>query len=94
MATLSALVAGLVLGVLPPVRATLGPLVTGIAVIPPIALLPVLFIALGLGETAKVALIVVGIAPPMIRDITDMSPACRANRSSRRRRWAPAVGRS
>jgi NitT/TauT family transport system permease protein len=45
--------------------------VTGIAVIPPIALLPVLFIALGLGETAKVALIVVGIAPPMIRDLTD-----------------------
>ena len=37
LATLSALVAGLVLGVLPPVRATLGPLVTGIAVIPPIA---------------------------------------------------------
>jgi hypothetical protein len=60
-----------VLGVLPPVRATLGPLVTGIAVIPPIALLPILFIALGLGETAKVALIVVGIAPPMIRDLTD-----------------------
>ncbi|MBB3357883.1 MULTISPECIES: ABC transporter permease [unclassified Novosphingobium] len=71
IATLGALVAGLVLGVLPPVRATLGPLVTAIAVIPPIALLPVLFIALGLGETAKVALIVVGIAPPMIRDITD-----------------------
>jgi NitT/TauT family transport system permease protein len=38
-------------------------------VIPPIALLPILFIALGLGETAKVALIVVGISPVMIRDI-------------------------
>lgn len=69
IATLSALVAGLVLGVLPPVRATFGPLVTGIAVIPPIALLPILFIALGLGETAKVALIVIGIAPVMVRDI-------------------------
>jgi NitT/TauT family transport system permease protein len=43
--------------------------VTGIAVIPPIALLPILFIAFGLGETAKVALIVIGIAPFMIRDI-------------------------
>jgi len=64
-----ALAVGLALGVLPPVRATLGPLVTGIAVIPPIALLPILFIALGLGETAKVALIVIGIAPVMIRDI-------------------------
>lgn len=69
IATLTALMVGLVLGVLPPVRATFGPLVTGIAVIPPIALLPILFIALGLGETAKVALIVVGIAPVMVRDI-------------------------
>ncbi|MDF2639549.1 MAG: lipid kinase [Novosphingobium lindaniclasticum] len=69
ISTLSALVVGLALGALPPVRATFGPLVTGIAVIPPIALLPILFIALGLGETAKVALIVIGIAPVMIRDI-------------------------
>jgi NitT/TauT family transport system permease protein len=60
---------GLLLGILPPVRATFGPLVTGIAVIPPIALLPILFIAFGLGETAKAALIVVGIAPFMIRDV-------------------------
>jgi NitT/TauT family transport system permease protein len=69
IATASALLIGLVLGVLPPVRATLGPLVTAIAVIPPIALLPILFIALGLGETAKVALIVIGIAPVMVRDL-------------------------
>lgn len=69
ISTLSALLVGLVLGVLPPVRATFGPLVTGIAVIPPIALLPILFIAFGLGETAKVALIVIGIAPVMTRDV-------------------------
>jgi NitT/TauT family transport system permease protein len=69
IATLAALAVGLVLGVLPPVRATFGPLVTAIAVIPPIALLPILFIALGLGETAKVALIVIGITPVMVRDI-------------------------
>jgi NitT/TauT family transport system permease protein len=69
ISTFSALVVGLVLGALPPIRATFGPLVTGIAVIPPIALLPILFIAFGLGETAKVALIVIGIAPFMIRDI-------------------------
>ncbi len=69
ISTLSALLVGLLLGVLPPVRATFGPLVTGIAVIPPIALLPILFIAFGLGETAKVALIVIGIAPFMIRDV-------------------------
>jgi len=69
LSTLSALLVGLVLGVLPPVRATFGPLVTGIAVIPPIALLPILFIVFGLGETSKVALIFIGIAPFMIRDI-------------------------
>lgn len=70
IATVISLIVSLLLGVLPPVRATFGPLVTGIAVIPPIALLPILFIALGLGETAKVALIAIGVAPVMIRDIT------------------------
>ncbi len=69
IATASALCVGLVVGSLPPLRATLGPLVTAIAVIPPIALLPILFIVFGLGETAKVALIVVGVAPFMIRDV-------------------------
>jgi NitT/TauT family transport system permease protein len=69
IATASALCVGLVVGSLPPFRAVLGPLVTAIAVIPPIALLPILFIVFGLGETAKVALIVVGVAPFMIRDV-------------------------
>jgi NitT/TauT family transport system permease protein len=69
IATTSALLVGLALGALPPVRATLGPLVTALAVIPPVALLPVLFIVFGLGEAAKVALIVVGVSPFMIRDV-------------------------
>jgi len=69
IATLSALLVGLLLGALPPVRATFSPTVTAVAVIPPIALLPILFIVFGLGETAKVALIVIGITPFMIRDI-------------------------
>ncbi|MEE4289410.1 MAG: ABC transporter permease subunit [Erythrobacter sp.] len=69
ISTLSALVVGLLLGVLPTFRAMFGMTVTSIAVIPPIALLPILFIVFGLGETAKVALIVVGIAPFMVRDL-------------------------
>lgn len=69
IATASALCIGLVVGSLPPLRAAFGPLVTAIAVVPPIALLPILFIVFGLGETAKVALIVVGVAPFMIRDV-------------------------
>jgi NitT/TauT family transport system permease protein len=69
--TLSALLVGMILGLLPAARATFGALVTAIAVIPPIALLPILFIAFGLGETAKVALIVIGITPFLIRDLAD-----------------------
>ena len=69
ISTLSALTLGLLLGVLPTFRATFGMTVTSIAVIPPIALLPILFIVFGLGETAKVALIVIGIAPFMVRDL-------------------------
>jgi len=68
---LSALLVGMVLGVLPAARATLGGLVTTVAVIPPIALLPILFIVFGLGETAKVALIVIGVTPFLIRDLAD-----------------------
>jgi NitT/TauT family transport system permease protein len=69
IATGATLVLGLLLGLLPLVRAGLGPLVAAIAVIPPIAVLPILFIVLGLGETSKVALIVVGVAPFMMRDL-------------------------
>ncbi|MEM7687732.1 MAG: ABC transporter permease subunit [Pseudomonadota bacterium] len=69
ISTLTALVVGLLLGVLPTFRATFGMTVTSVAVIPPIALLPILFIVFGLGETAKVALIVIGIAPFMVRDL-------------------------
>jgi NitT/TauT family transport system permease protein len=69
ISTVWALLVGLVLGLIPVVRATFGPLVTTVAVIPPIALLPILFIVFGLGEAAKIALIVIGILPLMIRDI-------------------------
>jgi NitT/TauT family transport system permease protein len=44
-------------------------LVAAIAVVPPIAVLPILFIVFGLGETAKIALIVIGITPVMVRDL-------------------------
>jgi NitT/TauT family transport system permease protein len=69
IATLSTLVLGLLIGVLPLARAGVGPLVAAIAVVPPIAVLPILFITLGLGETAKIALIVLGVTPFMVRDL-------------------------
>jgi NitT/TauT family transport system permease protein len=69
LATATTLVAGLLIGILPLARAGLGPLVAAVAVVPPIAILPILFITLGLGETAKIALIVLGVTPFMIRDL-------------------------
>jgi NitT/TauT family transport system permease protein len=69
IATATTLLLGLMIGVLPLLRAGLGPLIATIAVIPPIAVLPILFITFGLGETAKVVLIVVGVTPLMVRDL-------------------------
>ena len=51
------------IGVVPRVRALLSPLLNTVAMIPPLAVLPILFIVLGLEETSKIALIVIGIAP-------------------------------
>jgi|KBSSwiStaDraftv2_1062776.scaffolds.fasta_scaffold28364_2 NitT/TauT family transport system permease protein len=69
LAAVTTLVLGLSIGLLPVVRATLGPLVAAIAVIPPIAVLPILFIVMGLGESSKIALIFVGLTPFMVRDL-------------------------
>ena len=69
IATVTTLLLGLALGVVPAIRAALSPLVTIIAVIPPIAVLPILFIAMGLGEASKIAIIAIGIAPFMVRDL-------------------------
>jgi len=69
IATTTALILGLTIGLLPLARASLGPLIGAIAVIPPIAVLPILFITFGLGETAKIVLIVVGVTPFMVRDL-------------------------
>ncbi len=60
---------GVVNGLLPLVRATLAPIVTILSLIPPMAVLPILFIIFGLGELSKVVLIVVGIAPFLMRDL-------------------------
>ena len=69
LATVTALILGLAIGLLPVVRAGLGPLVATLAVIPPIAVLPILFIVFGLGETSKIVLIFVGLTPFMVRDL-------------------------
>ena len=60
---------GLAIGVLPYLRAAIAPFVAALSLIPPLAILPILFIVVGLGEVAKVALIVIGVAPVIVRDL-------------------------
>ena len=66
----AALAAGLLLGVIPLIRAGFAPLISIVSVVPPMALLPILFIIFGLGEVSKIALIVIGLAPFLMRDLT------------------------
>jgi NitT/TauT family transport system permease protein len=60
---------GLAIGVLPYLRATIAPFVAALSLIPPLAVLPILFIVVGLGEAAKITLIIVGVAPIIVRDL-------------------------
>lgn len=60
---------GVTIGMLPLIRASLSPVVTIISLIPPMAILPILFIVFGLGEFSKVVLIVIGICPFLVRDL-------------------------
>lgn len=71
------LIIGIGNGMVPYMRSPLSPLVTALSLIPPMAILPILFIVFGLGELSKVVLIVIGISPIIIRDLqlrTDALP--------------------
>jgi NitT/TauT family transport system permease protein len=63
------LMIGLFTGALPLFTAWLSPLLTVVSLIPPLAILPILFIVFGLGELSKVVLIAIGITPFIARDI-------------------------
>lgn len=60
---------GVLNGAIPTINAPFSPLVTVVSLVPPMALLPILFIVFGLDELSKVALIVIGVAPCIARDI-------------------------
>jgi NitT/TauT family transport system permease protein len=68
-AALLALVLGLNMGVFRGMSGLLSPFVTFISMVPPLAILPVLFISFGIGELSRVALIVIGVFPVMARDL-------------------------
>ena len=69
IAALSALVFGMAIGMLPHIRKALSGFVAVVSMVPPLAVLPILFIIFGLGELSKAVLIVFGIAPFIIRDV-------------------------
>ncbi len=60
---------GMNMGVLPGLRGTLLPLVTFLSIIPPLAILPILFIVFGVDELGKVMLIFLGSVFMITRDI-------------------------
>lgn len=69
IATLSALILGVAIGFIPHIRSISSPFVASLSLVPPITILPILFIAFGLGEASKIMLIAIGTAPVMIRSI-------------------------
>ncbi|NNE93573.1 MAG: ABC transporter permease subunit, partial [Verrucomicrobiales bacterium] len=60
---------GLSMGVFTPVEKMFYPLVAALSKIPPLAILPIIFIFQGVGESAKITIIALGIAPVMTMDI-------------------------
>jgi NitT/TauT family transport system permease protein len=69
ISALTGLIIGILVGIIPLVRAGIAPVITIISLVPPLAILPILFIIFGLGELSKVMLIVLGITPFLIRDV-------------------------
>ncbi|MGG7566040.1 ABC transporter permease [Rhodovulum sp. DZ06] len=69
-AALISLLFGLAIGLVPYARAKWNAFVNVLSMVPPLALLPILFIVFGLGEASKIVLIAVGVTPFMIRDLS------------------------
>jgi NitT/TauT family transport system permease protein len=69
LAALTGLLLGLNMGVFPGMDRGFNPFVTFISMIPPLAILPILFISFGVDELAKVMLIFIGIFPLISRDV-------------------------
>jgi NitT/TauT family transport system permease protein len=68
-ATAIGLCAGVAIGLLPLARAGLAPIVAVLSMVPPMAILPIVFISFGLGEASKIVLICLGVTPFLIRDL-------------------------
>lgn len=60
---------GVLTGILPYAHALWTPFITAFSLIPPMTVLPILFILFGLEELSKIILIIFGIAPFQMRDL-------------------------
>jgi len=60
---------GVLTGLVPYARAALAPFIAVLSMVPPLAILPVLFIVFGLDEVSKIVLIVIGVTPFIMRDL-------------------------
>jgi len=69
VSTALGLAVGIGIGLLPYARASLASFLAVLSMIPPLSVLPILFIVFGLGELSKVMLIVFGVAPFLMRDV-------------------------
>jgi len=69
ISALMGLVLGILVGFIPYLRSTFEPFFAAFSLVPPLAVLPILFIIFGLGEASKIVLIVFGIAPFITRDV-------------------------
>lgn len=69
ISALAGLCLGMAAGTLPMLGAPLSPLLAVLSMVPPLAILPILFIVFGLGELSKVMLIVIGVTPALARDV-------------------------
>ncbi len=78
IAAVGGLLLGLNMGLFPGLRGLAFSALTFVSMVPPLAILPILFIAVGIDEAAKVTLIVLGLLPTIARDMlmaTEKIPA-------------------
>lgn len=69
LAAVAGLLLGINMGVFPGFRDFHLPVITFVSIIPPLSLLPILFITFGVDELAKVMLIFIGVFPAITRDV-------------------------
>lgn len=70
LATIMSVIFAIVIGLFPAGRELGQNFTNVISFIPPVAILPILLVAVGVGETSKIALIFIGTFPLMARDLT------------------------